>query len=202
MDTQELSSANKERIYDLVRRVRKDRCIDHSGRLHSAVGPALVEVDENDQRTTIEYYWQGKLSLRGGPARICRYSDGSMEQSYWIDGRLHRTNGPALILINPEGHKTTLWYYEGVMAPAPGNLGNLVDLYLWIDQVVAALGGFPFFKYLTSLAKRTGQDRTGEAANYIESIDPEVPKVPGPTGMETRRVSWLPPHRALDRIFG
>ena len=52
-----------------------------------------------------ESYWlNGRLHRTDGPAVICYRPDGSVRlEEYWLDDQQHRTDGPAIIWYRPDG---------------------------------------------------------------------------------------------------
>jgi hypothetical protein len=44
-----------------------------------------------------------RLDSSGGPAYVCRFLDGSTEEYYYRDGKLHREGGPAFVKRTADG---------------------------------------------------------------------------------------------------
>lgn len=59
-----------------------------------------------------EYYINGNLHRENGPARIKYYGNGNiLEENYFIKGELHRIDGPAQIKYHSDGTITKKCYY-------------------------------------------------------------------------------------------
>ena len=61
------------------------------------------------------WYLDGLLHREDGPAWIRYYPDGQVKQEgWWLDGQRHREDGPAGITYYPNGQvQTELWWFEG-----------------------------------------------------------------------------------------
>ena len=70
-----------------------------------------------DEEETQRWYKNGKLHRTDGPAVI--YENGT--QRWYQNNKLHRTDGPAVIF--PDGEK--LWYLNGVIYEPQDKFNNL-----------------------------------------------------------------------------
>ena len=70
-----------------------------------------------DEEETQRWYLNGKRHRTDGPAVI--YENGYQE--WYLNGKLHRENGPAVIF--PDGEK--LWYLNGVIHIPQDKFNNL-----------------------------------------------------------------------------
>ena len=63
-----------------------------------------------------EYWWvDGKWHRTDGPARIYYYESGQVGSEYWlVDGKRHRTDGPAVIYYHKSGQvRSKHWWVDG-----------------------------------------------------------------------------------------
>lgn len=61
----------------------------------------------------VESYWLNEKLHRGdGPALVERFATGYVFESYYQHGRLHRQEGPARILRRPDGSTYEYAYYR------------------------------------------------------------------------------------------
>ena len=90
----------------------------HHGRLHRYDGPAvetfsdLGEDSEGFYRHREEWYWNGvRQRIGDGPALTERFDGAYLLEAWYVQGRLHRVDGPARITRSDDGI-TIQWYYH------------------------------------------------------------------------------------------
>lgn len=72
--------------------------IEGTNILHREFGPAVKDQDKNGNITYSCYYWNGKIHRpeKDGPAIERLTENGIIKKEYWVNGKLHRTDGPAI----------------------------------------------------------------------------------------------------------
>lgn len=92
-------------------------------------------IDLDTGVTVEEIYWQNHKKHREpseGPAVVKRNAEtGAVRlEEYWLDGQLHRENGPATIMWTPEGTLSAEQYFwHGIQHREPGEGPALVTYY-------------------------------------------------------------------------
>ena len=111
-------------FYQRLRIVYYSRCIYYShsihyvldGKLYNLYGPAVTQFDPvPDRRGNIgrqSWYINGKLHSTDGPAEI--YSNGT--EKWYLYGKLHNSNGPAVTFENGKRQ----WYQHGKLHNSNG----------------------------------------------------------------------------------
>jgi hypothetical protein len=86
---------------------------DDDGKFHSDSGPAITTPDGS------EYWYQhGVLHRDGGPALINNDKTSwwrKRSKEYWVNGKWHRLDGPAVTYYNYENKADEYWYKEGLL---------------------------------------------------------------------------------------
>lgn len=96
-----------------------------NGVLHREDGPAILydRMSQSEHPTHEEWYRHGQLHREGNlPAKIERKRNGQLiEEVYAVDGKLHRTDGPALIRRSWKTGRVLQkeYWLHGVRQPAP-----------------------------------------------------------------------------------
>lgn len=93
-----------------------------NGLVHREDGPAAIVHDANGNAIRTAYYQNGRLHRdpKDGPACVVARCDKNENLTVWeyaSDGKLHREDGPAVILSIPESGQTTmeLYYRDNVL---------------------------------------------------------------------------------------
>lgn len=90
------------------------------GEYHSTDGPAQVTA-VGDVVTQLHYMVNNQYHRVGSPAKILNNTDGSKQIEEWyIDGKKHREDGPALSKWNGDVVTTEEWYLNGKLHRADG----------------------------------------------------------------------------------
>jgi hypothetical protein len=90
-----------------------DRLDNHGCKLDREDGPALIEHKPDDGLTYTAYYVDGKLHRTDGPAAISCFDDGSTREEHYVNGQLHREDGPAVIERFADGSSSEVYYVNG-----------------------------------------------------------------------------------------
>lgn len=89
-----------------------------NGNLHNEIGPAIKRFKRYKNKDMIfleEYYINGKVNRINGPAIIRYRNDGTIVQEQWFkDGKTHRKNGPAVIEYFGKKVNCEQYYINGI----------------------------------------------------------------------------------------
>ena len=71
-----------------------------------------IEIINNNSCKTITYFLNGKLHRENGPAYESYYETGNiLNRSWYINGERHRENGPAYESYSEDGNISWRWWY-------------------------------------------------------------------------------------------
>jgi len=86
---------------------------------HRADGPAIVINDENG--TFLEWAWRGDPHRTDGPASVEHLNDGTTTTAWWVHGKRHNDQGPALVVVGADGSiMRREWWLHGTRCPERG----------------------------------------------------------------------------------
>ncbi len=83
---------------------------------HRDDGPAIIEIDHNDNTISEEWYLNGKLGRHDDGPTITAYDEGVKVEEIWQTGKIrHRKNGPAYIMTDSGTGEVRheSWYENG-----------------------------------------------------------------------------------------
>ena len=76
-------------------------------------GPAWIWRNADGVATEEFYYRNGKVHREEGPAHVVRNPDGSTFEAYYRNGGLHREDGPAIVRRKADGSAAQEYYRNG-----------------------------------------------------------------------------------------